>query len=54
MKKHVTDWRISCVGLLCIAGLEGYALSQGINGIVLTSVIAIIASIIGYKLPRMK
>lgn len=48
------DWRIICWGLTCITGLEIYALSQGINGVLLTIVIGIIAAGIGVAVPKEK
>ena len=51
MDKKKVDWRIVCVALLCLTGLEIYALSIGIDGLVLTTVIAIIAGIAGYVTP---
>ena len=48
------DWRIMCTGLVCITGLEVYALSQGINGTILTIVVAIIAGVMGLTLPQLK
>jgi len=53
-KKKQIDWRIVCVGIICIAGLEGYALSLGINGVLLTTIIAIIATAIGITIPLEK
>ncbi len=50
-KKPKVDWRVLCIGLLCITGLEIYALSQGINGVLFTAVIGIIAGVLGYTLP---
>lgn len=52
--KNKIDWRIVCVGLVCITGLEVYALSQGINGTLLSIVIAVIAGTIGITLPQVK
>lgn len=53
MTKHKEiDWRIVGIGMLCITALELYALSQGINGVVLTAVIAIIAAAVGVTLPN--
>lgn len=49
--KKVIDWRIICTGLVCISGLEAYALSQGINGVLLSSVLVIIAAAIGVAIP---
>ncbi len=42
-----TDWRIVATGLICITALEIVALLKGINGMVLTTVIGIIALAIG-------
>ena len=50
-KKQKIDYRIVIVGLLCITALEIVALLQGINGVVLTSVVAIIALAIGVAVP---
>ena len=50
-KKKSIDWRIVCTGLACITILEGIALSQGVNGIVLSITIAIIAAAIGVAIP---
>jgi len=54
MKKQTKtiDWRIVCVGLICITALEIYALSQGINGTLLKIVIAILAGVIGVTIPN--
>ncbi|MAF43372.1 MAG: hypothetical protein CMI54_04255 [Parcubacteria group bacterium] len=45
---------VVCVGLICITALEFYALSQSINGFVLTAVIGIIAAAIGINIPKDK
>lgn len=50
-KKIQIDWRIVCTGLLCLTILELYALSQGINGWVLSVIIGIIAGVIGFAIP---
>tara|TARA_Y100000310_G_scaffold293370_1_gene322910 strand:+ start:980 stop:1141 length:162 start_codon:yes stop_codon:yes gene_type:complete len=47
-----TDWRIVIFGLGCITVLEAIALFNGINGVILTSVIAVIAGAIGLTLPQ--
>jgi len=52
--KQKIDWRIVCMGLICLTGLEIYALSQGINGTILTIVVGIIAGVIGFTLPQPK
>ena len=38
---------VAGIGILAVAGLEGYALSQGINGSTLTAALAAIAGIGG-------
>ena len=48
------DKSIVITGMLCITALEIYALSQGINGILLTSVIALLAATIGVHIPTPK
>jgi len=52
MAKNKIDWRIVVTGLVCITALEIYALSQGINGVVLTAVIAVIAAAVGITIPN--
>ncbi len=49
-KQKTTDWRIVCFGIAAIAALMAYALSLGMNGLLLTSVIAIIAAGIGVNI----
>lgn len=51
MKKKIIDWRIVCTGLVCLTGLECFALSQGINGWLLRIVVMAIATIIGVTIP---
>jgi len=48
------DWRIVCAGMACITALELYALSQGINGTMISLVLVIIAGSIGVTLPQWK
>ena len=50
--KKKVDWRIVCVALVCLTALEVYALSQGINGKMLATVIGIIALIAGITIPN--
>ena len=45
------DWKIICTGILCLTGLEIFALSKGINGVLLTTVVSIIALAIGITVP---
>ena len=51
-KKQKVDWRVICVGMVCLTAAELYALSQGINGKILTLFVAIIAAAIGVILPQ--
>lgn len=45
------NWKIICVGLICITILESIALIQGINGTLLTVVIGAICGVIGWRIP---
>jgi len=45
------DYRIVCIGLLCITALEICALMHGINGTLLKTVLIIIALAIGVTIP---
>ena len=45
------DWRIICTGLVCIAGLEAFAITQGFNGTILKIVLVTLALAIGVTLP---
>ena len=45
------DWRIVCVGILALAGIEVCALMQGVNGTLLTVVVGVIALSIGVAIP---
>ena len=51
MRKKKVNWKIVCAALVCLTSLEIYALSQGVNGALLTLVIAIIAAIAGITIP---
>ena len=42
-----TDWRVICTGIVALTAMEIVALSKGINGVLLTSVIGVIALAIG-------
>jgi len=42
------------IGILVIGALEAYAISQGMNGVVLAGTIAVIAGICGYSIPHPK
>ena len=50
-KKKQIDFRVIITGIICLTGLEIYALSQGIDGTLFTFVIALIAGAIGVTIP---
>jgi len=50
--KQKIDWKIVCVGLICLTVLECFALYMGINGTVLKSVLIVIALAIGVVIPN--
>lgn len=50
--KKKVDWRIVCLGLICITTLEVVALLNGINGTAYTMIIGIIALAIGVTIPN--
>ena len=47
------DWRIIITIVLCITAIEIYALSIGINGILLTAVIAGLLGLAGWTAPQL-
>jgi len=53
-KKTKTNTPVIITALICITILELYALSQGINGVLLTTVIAAIAALVGVVFPTPK
>jgi len=46
-KQPKTDWRVLCIGILCLTALELFALQKGFNGVLLTTIVGIIALAIG-------
>ena len=46
----MAKFSVPLVAMLTIASVEAYALSKGINGVALTTSIAAIAGIAGYKI----
>ena len=50
-KKKEIDWRVICVGIVCLTILECMALSMGINGTLLKVVLVVIAGLGGYTIP---
>ncbi len=51
-KKKQVDWKVVSTGLICLTVLELYALSQGIDGKLLATVVGIIAVTIGIVIPN--
>ena len=51
-KKKEVDWKVACIGIVCLTGYGIYAASQGINGTVMTAIIGIIALAIGVAIPN--
>ena len=49
-KQPQTDWRVLCVGVVCIAAMEIVALLKGLNGVLLTTVVAVVAAAIGLSI----
>ena len=52
-KEKRSPW-VTITALLCITALELFALSQGINGAMLTIVVGILAAIVGITIPTPK
>jgi len=50
--KEKADWRVICIGLTCLTAIEICALFNGINGVLMSSIIAIICLTIGITLPN--
>ena len=48
------DWRIVGIVVLCITLLEAIALFKGINGVLLTTVLMLLAGIAGKTMPQWK
>ena len=53
-KKLRMDWRIVVTAILALTVLEIYALSRGINGILLTVIVGAICAIAGVAIPTPK
>ena len=46
-KQPKTDWRVVSIGIICLTAAELFALSEGMNGILFSTFIGIIALAIG-------
>ena len=51
-KKRKVDWRIVVTGLIWLTAIQIYALSQGVNGTLMTLIAGIIALAIGVTMPN--
>ena len=49
-KEPKTDWRVICTGIVALTAMEIVALAKGINGVLLTTVIAVVAIAIGVSI----
>jgi len=49
-KEPKTDWKVMVTGIACITAMEIVALLKGIDGILLTTVIGIVAVTIGVSI----
>ena len=54
MKQHKIDKSVMMTGILAITAMEIFALYQGVDGLLLTTVIGIVALAIGIQLPQFK
>ena len=52
MTKHKIDWRIGVAAIFGIVVMECFAMSQGINGIMLRIATMVIAGIVGITIPN--
>ena len=50
LKQPQTDWKVICMGIGCITAMEIVALLKRLNGVLLTSVIGIVAIAIGVSI----
>lgn len=48
--KNKTDWKVVCVGMVCLTAAEITALFLGFNGKLLTAFVGIMALAIGIKI----
>ncbi|MCP6720500.1 MAG: hypothetical protein KJI72_04255 [Patescibacteria group bacterium] len=54
MTQNKIDKSVVMTGILSITAMEMFALYQGVNGLLLTTVIGIVALAIGVQLPQIK
>jgi len=54
MSKKKIDWRVLITAIICLTAIEICALFNGINGTIMTIVVAAIAGIGGWVAPQLK
>ena len=52
--KKIKDGKIIITGLICLTAIELFALSKGIDGVLMSTIIGLIALTIGIKIPTPK
>lgn len=50
--KKKVDWRIVCIGMICLTSYGIYAASQGINGTVMAVIIGVLALAMGVAIDK--
>jgi len=50
----IKNGKVVIVGILCLTIIELFALSKGIDGVLMSTIIGIIALVIGVKIPTPK
>jgi len=51
MRKEKPDWRVICLGIISLTVIEIFALMNGINGVMMSMIIAVIGLAIGVAIP---
>ena len=51
MTKEKIDWKVISIGIVCLSAIEIYALSQGMNGTLMSFIAGIIGLAIGVNIP---
>lgn len=54
MTKKKINWKIVCTGLICLTALECVAMFNSIDGVLLTTVVGIIAATMGVTYNKLK
>ena len=54
IKPRPKDHRIVVTAIICITILEGLAIYNGINGMILTAIIGVLAGLAGWSAPQLK